>query len=189
MCSHFPVLSSFLCCALCPPLPFMSLKRAVFQGQMVWNKARRVAFSSDEDEPPCASPAPLAAPAVPAPVGPAPGEPIPVHPPFELVEGALPCLKTFPIAGDGRCFFRSIVQWQEDPMRTRRYDPTARPTTAANHSKVGKSGRDKADALRARAVHFAMEHDMAEYGEDPEGPEGWAANMQKPDVWADHYLP
>ena len=32
-------------------------------------------------------------------------------------------VKTFDIYGDGNCLFRAVVQWYDDPTRTKRYVP------------------------------------------------------------------
>ena len=111
-------------------------------------------------------------------------ESIPVDPPNELVHESLPCLVTFPIVGDGRCFFRSVVQWQRDPLREGSYDASGCPV----EKQMAREEQQMADDLRLRVVAFAMEHEFGEMAEHPGGPEGWANAMGQWNNWVDEVI-
>ena len=113
-------------------------------------------------------------------------EAIPIHPPYDLIYESLPCLDTFPIIGDGRCFFRSVVQWQRDPLREVFYGASGRPV----RKKLRRQEEQMADDLRVRAMAFAVavEHGFAEFAEHPKGLEGWAHEMGQWNVWVDEVI-
>ena len=104
---------------------------------------------------------------------------IPLYPKYDLVYEEVQQLITFAIIGDGRCFFRSIIQWQEDPHRAAAYYNTgehADPELAAAETK-------KADKLREDVVAFAVRHDLNEHAEPTA--EGWKDEMSRRTAWAD----
>ena len=104
---------------------------------------------------------------------------IPLYPKYDLVYEEVQQLVTFPIIGDGRCFFRSIIQWEEDPHRAAAYYNTgehADPELAATETK-------KADKLREDVMAFAVRHDLNEHAEPTA--EGWKDEMSRRTAWAD----
>ena len=104
---------------------------------------------------------------------------IPLYPKYDLVYEEVQKLITFPIIGNGRCFFRSIIQWQEDPHRAAAYYNTGKhadPELAAAETK-------KADKIREDVVAFAVRHDLNEHAEPTA--EGWKDEMSRRTAWAD----
>ena len=97
----------------------------------------------------------------------------------ELVDEGPPELVTFPMVADGRCFFRSISEWLEDPLRNHAYYQNGK------HADPGAAAQEtmKADNLRQEVVSFAVRTGISDLAE-PDA-ETWERELRALQAWAD----
>jgi hypothetical protein len=104
---------------------------------------------------------------------------IPVKNPDEIIGGNLPCLVVHPIVGDGRCFWRAVAQWHDDPLREGAYDDEGEPREPGR----AQQEQEDADRLRKQVVQFAEDTGLAAFAEG--GAAAWTQVMSAPETWAD----
>ena len=84
----------------------------------------------------------------------------------------------FPILGDGRCFWRSVVQWLDDLTRAKSYNESGE----LEDPEVATRETAEADKLKHNVLDFAQRTGINEYAEP--SPKKWI-NMRKARSWAD----